>query len=74
MYHRIRDLREDKDITQIQMAKILYCSQSIYSSYERGEANIPTQILIRLAQLHNTSTDYLLGLTDISTPYKRKKT
>lgn len=56
------------------MAKILYCSQSIYSSYERGEANIPTQILIRLAQLHNTSTDYLLGLTDISTPYKRKKT
>lgn len=56
------------------MAKILYCSQSIYSSYERGEANIPTQILIRLAQFHNTSTDYLLGLTDISTPYKRKKT
>lgn len=74
MYHRIRDLREDKDITQIQMAKILYCSQSIYSSYERGEANIPTQILIQLAQFHNTSTDYLLGLTDISTPYKRKKT
>lgn len=74
MYHRIRDLREDKDMTQTQMAEILHCSQRIYSNYERGEVDIPTQILIRLAQFHNTSTDYLLGLTDISTPYKRKKT
>ncbi len=73
MYRRIRDLREDKDMTQTQMAEILHCSQRIYSNYERGDVDIPTQILIRLAQFHNTSTDYLLGLTDISTPYERKK-
>lgn len=74
MYRRIRDLQEDKDMTQTQMAEILHCSQRIYSNYERGEVDIPTQILIRLAQFHNTSTDYLLGLTDISIPYERKKT
>ena len=73
MYRRIRDLREDKDMTQTQMAEILHCSQRIYSNYERGEVNIPTQILIRLALFHNTSTDYLLGLTDESKPYPRKK-
>lgn len=72
MHRRIRDLREDKDMTQTQMAEILHCSQRIYSNYERGEVDIPTQILIRLAEFHNTSTDYLLGLTDISKPYKRK--
>lgn len=59
-------------MTQTQMAEILHCSQRIYSNYERGEVDIPTQILIRLAEFHNTSTDYLLGLTDISKPYKRK--
>ncbi|MBR4113329.1 MAG: helix-turn-helix transcriptional regulator [Anaerotignum sp.] len=73
MYRRIRDLREDKDMTQTQMAEILHCSQRIYSNYERGEVDIPTQILIRLALFHNTSTDYLLGLTDESKPYPRKK-
>ncbi len=73
MYRRIRDLREDKDMTQTQMADILHCSQRIYSNYERGEVDIPTQILIRLAEFHQTSTDYLLGLTDIQTPYPRKK-
>lgn len=73
MYRRIRDLREDKDMTQTQMADILHCSQRIYSNYERGEVDIPTQILIKLAEFHNTSTDYLLGLTDISVPYERKK-
>lgn len=72
MYRRIRDLREDKDMTQTQMAEILHCSQRIYSNYERGDVDIPTQILIRLAEFHQTSTDYLLGLTDISTPYPRK--
>jgi len=55
------------------MAEILHCSQRIYSNYERGEVDIPTQILIRLALFHNTSTDYLLGLTDESKPYPRKK-
>lgn len=74
MYRRIRDLREDKDMTQTQMAEILHCSQRIYSNYERGEVDIPTQILIKLAEFHHTSTDYLLGLTDISKPYERKKT
>ena len=73
MYRRIRDLREDKDMTQTQMAEILHCSQRIYSNYERGEVDIPTQILIRLALFHNTSTDYLLGLTDEVKPYPRKK-
>ena len=74
MYRRIRDLRDDKDMTQTQMAEILHCSQRIYSNYERGEVDIPTQILIKLAEFHHTSTDYLLGLTDISKPYERKKT
>jgi len=64
MYRRIRDLREDKDMTQTEMAKILNCSQRIYSNYECGDVDIPTQILIKLAQYHNVSTDYLLGLTD----------
>ncbi|MCI8501900.1 MAG: helix-turn-helix transcriptional regulator [Oscillospiraceae bacterium] len=71
MYRRIRDLREDKDLTQTQMGKLLNCSQRIYSNYERGEVDIPTQILIKLAQIHETSTDYLLGLTDVKTPYPK---
>ena len=72
MYQRIRNLREDKDMTQTQMAKLLNCSQRIYSNYERGDVDIPTQILIKLALIHNTSIDYLLELTDIPTPYIRK--
>lgn len=72
MYRRIRDLREDKDMTQVQMADILHCSQRIYSNYERGEVDIPTEILIALASFHQTSTDYLLGLTDEPKPYPRK--
>ncbi|WP_302939234.1 helix-turn-helix domain-containing protein [Phascolarctobacterium succinatutens] len=64
MYQRIRDLREDKDMTQTQMAEILNCSQRIYSNYEKGERDIPTDILIALAKFHNTSTDYILGLTN----------
>lgn len=64
MYQRIRDLREDKDMTQKQMAEVLHCSQRAYSHYERGERDIPTDILIRLADFHNVSVDYLLGRTD----------
>lgn len=64
MYQRIRDLREDKDMTQTQMAEILNCSQRVYSNYEKGEQDIPTDILIALAKFHNTSTDYILGLTN----------
>lgn len=64
MYPRIRNLREDKDMTQVQMAKILNCSQRVYSNYERGDIDIPTDILIRLADFHHVSVDYLLSRTD----------
>lgn len=64
MYRRIRDLREDSDLTQRQMAKILNCSQQVYSNYELGQRDIPTEILITLSKHYNVSTDYILGLTD----------
>lgn len=73
MYQKIRDLREDKDLTQTQIAKILNCSQRIYSNYERGEVDIPTQVLIKLAEFHGTSVDFLLGLKDEKRPYPRKR-
>lgn len=63
MYSRIRDLREDADMTQNQVSKILCCSQQVYSNYELGQRDIPTDILIRLAMLYGTTTDYLLGVT-----------
>ena len=63
VYCRIRDLREDKDMTQTQIAKILNCSQRIYINYERGDVDIPTEILIKLADFHNVSVDYLLNRT-----------
>ena len=65
MYQRIRDLREDADLTQKQMAQILNCSQQVYSNYELGQRDIPTCILIALAKYHQTTTDYILGLSDI---------
>lgn len=64
IYRRIRDLREDKDLTQTQMGKILSCSQRVYSNYERGDIDIPTAVLIKLADFHNVSVDYLLNRTD----------
>ncbi|MBE6927651.1 MAG: helix-turn-helix transcriptional regulator [Ruminococcaceae bacterium] len=64
MYERIRNLREDKDLTQKQMGEILSCSQRVYSNYERGDIDIPTIILIKLADFHNVSVDYLLNRTD----------
>lgn len=64
LYPRIRDLREDKDLTQTQMGKILSCSQRVYSNYERGDIDIPTATLLKLADFHNVSVDYLLGRTD----------
>ncbi|MBQ7857617.1 MAG: helix-turn-helix transcriptional regulator [Oscillospiraceae bacterium] len=69
-YPRIRNLREDKDMTQTQMASILSCSQRIYSNYERGDVDIPTEILIKLANYHTVSIDYLLGQT--SNPRRNK--
>ena len=70
MYPRIRDLREDKDMTQTEIAKILGMSQTGYSKYETGENDIPTGILIKLARFHNTSIDYLLGETNSPTRYQ----
>ena len=64
LYKRIRDLREDKDLTQKQMGEVLSCSQRVYSNYERGELDIPTEILIKLADFHNVSVDYLLERTN----------
>lgn len=64
LYRRIRDLREDKDLTQAEMGKILFCSQRVYSNYERGELDIPTQILIKLADFYGVTTDYILERTD----------
>ena len=63
MYRRIRELREDSDITQAAIAKELQCSQQVYSNYELGQRMIPPETLIALAKIHNTSVDYLLGLT-----------
>ena len=70
-YSRIRDLREDRDMTQTELAQVLQCSQRIYSNYERGDVDIPTEILMKLAEFHHTSVDYLLGLTDQRQPYPR---
>ena len=64
MYRRIRDLREDRDLTQKQIAEVLGMSQTGYSKYETGENDIPTAILIKLADFYGTTTDYLLGRTD----------
>ena len=63
-YRRIRDLREDRDITQREMAQVLHCSQQVYSNYELGQRDIPTEMLIRLAQFHKVSVDYILGISD----------
>jgi len=64
LYQRIRELREDHDLTQVQMGKILSCSQRVYSNYERGELDIPTEILIKLADFYEVSFDYLLNRTE----------
>ncbi len=63
MYRRIRDLREDHDLKQRELAEILHCSQQVYSNYELGERDIPTEVLIRLSAFYNVSVDYILGLT-----------
>ena len=64
VYNRIRDLREDRDLNQTQVAKMLGMSQTGYSKYETGENDIPTAILIKLARFYGTSIDYLLGESD----------
>ena len=72
-YTRIRDLREDKDLTQAYMAKLLSVNQRTYSRYETGEHEIPLAALCTLADFHGVSTDYLLERTDIAKPYPKKK-
>lgn len=64
MYQRIRDLREDHDLKQRQLAEVLNCSQRVYSNYELGQRDIPTDILIKLSNFYNVSVDYLLGQTN----------
>ena len=73
MYPRIRDLREDSDRNQTELAGLLGMSQTGYSKYETGENEIPVSVLIKLADLYQTSTDCLLGRTDQKTPYPPRK-
>lgn len=71
MYPRLRDLREDNDMTQKQLARKLNMSQTGYSKYETGENDVPTRVLLELADLYHTSVDYLLGNTDERKPYPK---
>ena len=64
MHLRIRDLREDRDLTQKQISAMLMCDQSLYSKYERGERDIPLVLIIKLADYYKTSIDYLIGRSD----------
>lgn len=69
---RIRDLREDSDRMQKDVADYLMCDQSLYSKYERGLRPLPLEYAVRLAQYYHVSVDYLVGLTNIKTPYPPK--
>lgn len=64
MYQRIRELRENAEKTQVEMSRVLFCSQRVYSNYERGDIDIPTAVLIKLADFYDVSVDYILGRTD----------
>lgn len=70
LFKRVRDLREDNDYTQKQLAEYLKIHQTTYSDCEIGNLNIPVDVLVKLAKLYNTSTDYILGLTNNIEPYK----
>ena len=71
MMKRLRDLREDSDLTQVNLAKMLGCSQTTYSRYETGYMSVPNDILIKLADIYNVSVDYILERTDIKKPYQK---
>lgn len=71
MYYRIRNLRDDSELSQEDLAKILSVSQTTYSRYETGNLDIPTEALIKLAKYYDTSIDYLLNLTNQKVPYPR---
>lgn len=70
---RIRDLREDRDLKQREVAEFLVCDQSLYSKYERGERELPLRLAIQLAEFYGVSVDYLVGLTDTPEPYPRRR-
>lgn len=70
MYPRIRDLREDRDLKQREVAAFLNCSQQVYSNYELGQRDVPSETLIRLSRLYNVSVDYILGLMDEPKAYR----
>ena len=70
---RLRDLREDHDMTQSAIAELLHIKQNTYSQYENGQRQIPLDLLIQLAAFYQTSTDYLLGITDDPRPYPKRK-
>ena len=72
VYERIRELRQDNDLTQKQVGEMLNMSQTGYNQYEIGKNDIPTKVLIKLANYYNTSVDYLLGITDEKNPYPKK--
>lgn len=72
MYQRIRDLRDDRDMSQTDVAELLGMSQTGYSKYETGENDIPTRVLLVLADFYGVSVDYLLGRTDVKKPYPGK--
>ena len=69
---RIKDLREDADLTQQDLASYLHIKQNTYSQYENRKRQLPLEILIRLAEFYHVSTDYILGLTDVDVPYPRR--
>ncbi|HJG86244.1 helix-turn-helix transcriptional regulator [Pseudoflavonifractor capillosus] len=71
-FQRLRDLREDRDLRQQDVAEILGISQTVYSRYERGYQTIPVIHLMKLADFYHTSTDYLLGRTNVAVPYRKK--
>ena len=73
MHLRIRDLREDRDLKQFEIAESLMCDQSLYSKYEREDRELPLRLAIMLAEFYGVSIDYLVGLTDEPKPYPRKK-
>ena len=72
MYRRIRDLREDKDLQQADLAALLNCTQACYSNYENGKRDIPSETWETLADYYNVSVDYLMGRTNVKTPYPKK--
>jgi len=72
LYERIRNLREDRDLKQEDLARLLNCTQACYSNYENGRRDVPSEVWAKLAEFYGVSVDYLLGLTNAKQPYPRK--